>query len=475
MSKQETIQWLDGQKDRLAALSDDIWDHPEIGGQETHCSAALIQALNENGFTVETGITGIPTAFCGRFGSGRPHIGFLGEFDALPNLTQKAGAAEKLPAGNGTTNGHGCGHNLLGVGSLGAALAVKHYLETTGKSGTVFYFGCPAEENLSLKAFMARDGAFKDLDLALSWHPNALTGVWAYSSLANVKVVYKFHGRSAHAAAAPHMGRSALDALELMNVGVQFLREHIIPDARVHYAITNAGGDAPNVVQAEAEAVYLIRAPKNFQVKEILTRVNDIAEGAALMSGVKVEYQVDKACSNLLPNNVLEEVLAANFKELPHPQYTEEELACAKAVQDTMPDRPTLAQRFGATMGEKGRKLGERYDQQSIYSFNLPYTPSEKPVSGSTDVGDVSWVCPTSQIVVTTCCGGTPEHTWQMVAQGKSSYAHKGMLYAAQVLAGAAIDLVDDPAKVQAAQKEFEDRVAHGNYQSLLPSDVHPF
>ncbi len=473
MNKNQAVQWLDSMAEPLFHLSDQIWDHPELGFEEHMSAQLLAQLLETQGFQVTWNLAGIPTAFCGRFGSGKPCIGLLGEYDALPGLSQQAGAVRPIPTEDSIPNGHGCGHNLLGVGSLGAAIAVKKYLEETQCSGTVLYYGCPAEENGSAKAFMARDGVFNELDAALSWHPNALTSVWSFSSLANVRSVYRFHGVSAHAATSPHLGRSALDALELMNMGVQFLREHIVPEARVHYAITNTGGDAPNVVQAEAEVVYLIRAPHNDQVKEVLERVDQIARGAAMMSGVTVDCEVEKACSNVLVNNALERLLSANLSTIPLPQYTTEELAYAKELQDTMPNRVTLAQRFAASMGEQGRKLGAMHDQQSIYSLVLPYRPSEKPVFGSTDVGDVSWVCPTSQIVVTTCAGGTPEHTWQMVAQGKSGPAHKGLLYAAKVLAATVIDLLEQPDQVQAAKQEHTERMSQG-YQSLLPPDKRP-
>ena len=262
MNKNQAVQWLDSMAEPLFHLSDQIWDHPELGFEEHMSAQLLAQLLETQGFQVTWNLAGIPTAFCGRFGSGKPCIGLLGEYDALPGLSQQAGAVRPIPTEDSIPNGHGCGHNLLGVGSLGAAIAVKKYLEETQCSGTVLYYGCPAEENGSAKAFMARDGVFNELDAALSWHPNALTSVWSFSSLANVRSVYRFHGVSAHAATSPHLGRSALDALELMNMGVQFLREHIVPEARVHYAITNTGGDAPNVVQAEAEVVYLIRAPQ---------------------------------------------------------------------------------------------------------------------------------------------------------------------------------------------------------------------
>ena len=229
------------------------------------------------------------------------------------------------------------------------------------------------------------------------------------------------------------------------------------------------------MVQAEAESVYLIRAPKNDQVREIYERVNQIARGAAMMCGVEVEIQLEKACSNILVNHTLEEVLYENMKAVGLPEYTEEEYAFASAIQDTMPGRQKLADRFERIMGEKGRVLGEQYDKKSIYSFILPYRPSEKPLSGSSDVGDVSWVCPTSQIVAATCAGGTPEHTWQMVSQGKSSIAHKGLLYAGKVLAAAAIDLLDDPELVKKAAEEFQRKTGPDGYQPLLPKDAKPW
>ena len=473
MDKQEALRSLDEKAGVLFSVSDSIWDNPETDYTENVSSSILKEALKKEGFTVESNLAGLPTAFSGTFGSGSPVIGILGEFDALPGLSQKAGIAQKEPLEKGG-NGHGCGHNLLGAGSLAAAVAVKEYLKEKKCPGTVVYFGCPAEEGGSAKAFLARDGVFSHVDIALSWHPNNMNAVWAFSSLANVKVRYSFKGISAHAGTSPHLGRSALDALELMNMGVQFLREHIIPEARVHYAITNTGGDAPNVVQAEAESVYLIRAPKNSQVKEIYERVNQIAKGAAMMCGVDVTIRLEKACSNILVNHSLEKVLYENMKAVGLPQYSEEEYSFAKAIQDTLPNRTKLADRFEKIMGEKGRQIGAEYDKKSIYSFIMPYQPSEKPISGSSDVGDVSWVCPTSQIVAATCAGGTPEHTWQMVAQGKSSIAHKGLLYAGKVLAAAAIDLLESPELVAAAKEEFKRKTGDDGYQPLLPPDVKP-
>ncbi len=474
MNKQSALELLDRRAEFLFSVSDAVWDHPETDYTEEQSSAILKQALEQEGFTICSGLDGIPTAFSGTYGNGAPVIGILGEFDALPGLSQKAGVTRQEPLVKGG-NGHGCGHNLLGAGSLSAAIAVKEYLKENQCSGTVIYFGCPAEEGGSAKAFLAKDGVFGQVDAALSWHPNQFNGVWAFSSLANVRVHYAFKGISAHAAASPHLGRSALDALELMNMGVQFLREHIIPEARVHYAITNTGGDAPNVVQAEAEAVYLIRAPKNRQVKEIYERVNQIAKGAAMMTGTEVSIHLEKGCSNILVNNTLEEVIYQNLKSIELPHYTQEEISFARAVQDTIENRVSLADRLERSYGAKGRQLGAEYDKVGINRFILPYQPSEKALSGSSDVGDVSWVCPTSQLIAATCAGGTVEHSWQMVAQGKSSIAHKGMLYAGKVLAGTAIDLLENPDLVRSAKSEFQRRLdSEGGYQPLLSEEAKP-
>lgn len=474
MDKQTALAALDQKAQAIFAVGDAIWDHPETDFQETVSSSILVEALKQEGFTVQSELDGIPTAFSGTYGSGAPVIGILAEFDALPGLNQRAGIAYPEPLIPGG-NGHGCGHNLLGAGSLAAAIAVKEYLKETKRPGTIVYFGCPAEEGGSSKAFLAKDGVFSNVDIALSWHPNHLNAVWAFSSLANVRVHYSFKGISAHAAASPHLGRSALDALELMNIGVQFLREHIIPEARVHYAVTNTGGNAPNVVQAESESVYLIRAPKNSQVKEIYERVNQIARGAAMMTETEVTIQLEKGCSNILVNHTLEQLLYDNMQNIPLPSYTKEEFEFAKEIQSTIQNRTKLTDLLARSMGDAGCQIGEKFDKMGINQFVLPYRPSEKAISGSSDVGDVSWVCPTSQIVAATCAGGTAEHSWQMVAQGKSSIAHKGLLYAGKVLAATAIDLLEQPEQVAAAKKEFQRRLAdEGGYQPLLPKQAKP-
>lgn len=475
MSKSKIIENIDNLAEELYTISDGIWDHPETGYKEHYAVESLTTSLKKHGFKVKDDYGSIPTAFTGEYGSGHPVIGFLGEFDALSELSQKENVFEKEEVAKGMP-GHGCGHNLLGVGSLGAAIATKQYLEENNLPGTVIYFGCPSEEEGSGKAFMARDGIFDPLDCALTWHPDSMNITMKASSLANVQLTYNFKGISSHAAGSPHMGRSALDALELMNVGVQFLREHIIDEARVHYAVTDAGGLAPNVVQAHAESLYLIRAPKNDQVKHIMDRVNKVAEGAALMTETKVDYKVIKGCSNVLPNSVLTEKLYENMKEVALPEYTESDVEYAKKVQDSFAQKPDLGllEKAAKSLPADQAKQLQTVMAKPIRNFVLPLAPFETTMASSTDVGDVSWVCPTTQFLAATMAGGTPGHSWQLVSQGKSDIAHKGMLWAAKVLTSTAIDLIDHPEIVEEAKKEHKERLSGNAYISPIPKGVDP-
>ena len=304
-TKQQALDSINAKREYLGSLSDQIWDNPETLFEEFKSAEILCTALEQAGFQVERNPANIATAFSGKWGSGHPVIGFLGEFDALPNLSQEANVAVKKPVVKGGA-GHGCGHNLLGVGTLGAAMAVRQYLLENQLPGTVIFFGCPGEEGGSGKTFMARAGVFDDVDCALAWHPGAINGTDLNSSTANYQVIYRFHGISAHAGIVPQNGRSALDALELMNTGVQYLREHVPPDVKIHYAITNAGGSAPNVVQAEAEAVYQLRGKDLQTVRQTYERVNKVAQGAATMTETEMEIEFVKGCSNTIPNLPLE-------------------------------------------------------------------------------------------------------------------------------------------------------------------------
>ena len=473
MSKELIRESIAGRADVLCRLSDDIWEFAETAFVEDRSMEALCGMLEAEGFSVERGVGGVRTAFSGRFGSGAPVIGLLGEYDALFGLSQEAGLCEKKIYKEGEP-GHGCGHNLLGVGALGAAVAVKEVLQKTGASGTVIYYGCPGEEGGSGKAFMAREGVFDELDAAITWHPGSLNMVSGSSSLANIQAAYKFTGVSAHAAADPYNGRSALDAVELLNIGVQFMREHMIPEARVHYAITNSGGFSPNVVQPEAEVLYLCRAPRNDQAQEIFDWVTDIAKGAALMTQTQLEVKFIKACSNIIPNNALEELLHTNMAAVPLPGYSAEEWAVSERYNDSVPSRKDNIAKYGTEGGPAVVDCLKQNAGKALNDFVLPYFKSNAVMMGSSDVGDVSWVCPTAQINAVTQASETPGHSWQIVAQGKSSVAHKGMLYAAEVMAATVADLLGDPVRLAAAKAEHAERVTPTGYICPIPAGIQP-
>ena len=336
----QTIKDLVSAKaDTTVALAKEIWGYAELSYEETKSAAALIAALKQEGFTIEEGIADIPTAFTATYqcGSGKPVVGFLAEYDALSGLSQKAGQTKPVPREE-TENGHGCGHCLLGTAAAGAALMARDYLLETGREGTIVLIGCPAEEGGSGKAYLARAGVFDGLDAALTWHPAGGNAVLTGSLQANCQAYFRFHGVSAHAAGAPHLGRSALDAVELMDVGVNYMREHMEPCDRIHYAITDTGGSSPNVVQNHAEVLYLIRSTDTEKVKKLYERVKNIARGAALMTETKVEVVFDKACSNILSNSVLEQLLYDCMKTVPLPSYTKGELEYAEKIKETITD-----------------------------------------------------------------------------------------------------------------------------------------
>lgn len=452
---------IEQNKDTLVDVSNQVWRFAETGFQEKKSAQLLVQTLKNEGFTVEEGVAEIDTAFIGSYGSGKPVIAFLGEFDALSGLSQEGGQVNYAPVEK-KGNGHGCGHNLLGTGSLAAALAVRDYLKENELSGTVRYYGCPGEEIGGGKTFMVREGLFDDVDFALTWHPGSRNEIMSMASLACYEVYFKFKGASAHAAGSPHLGRSALDAVELMNVGVNYLREHIIPEARVHYAITNTGGFAPNVVQSEAEVLYFVRAPRVSQTESIYQRVCDVARGAALMTGTEVEIDLASALSNVIPNTVLEETMYAQFEQLGVPTHTEEEQQFAQAI------RQTLAEADKKVEEEVDRRLAGK-DLADVIS---PYTPASNVFPGSTDVGDVSWIVPTAQCMTACEVLGTTLHTWQIVATGTTSIAHKGMMHAGKVMAATALQLLHNPELVEQAKAELVKRKNGEEYMCPLPKEV---
>ncbi len=466
MQNSEKIwQLVDARKDAYEALSDRIWGMPEIAYTEYRSAAEHRAMLEQEGFAVTGNVAGIPTALIGEAGEGGPVIAILGEYDALPGLSQVAGIAEPKELEPGG-HGHGCGHNMLGSAALLAATAVKNYLKSAGVSGRVRYYGCPAEEGGAAKAFMVRAGCFSDVDIAITWHPSAINRVDDAMSLAGVRVDYTFKGRAAHAAAAPHLGRSALDAVELMNVGVNYMREHMPSDARIHYALIDAGGIAPNVVQAKAKVRYSIRARDLPGMKVLVERVGKIADGAALMTETKVDVRVISGVSNLLGNTPLEQAMQHQLDRLGPPPFDAADRKYAAEIQATLSpeDLASAYARAGVPI-----KQGT-----ALCDFIVPYGTRGAPMMGSTDVGDVSWVVPTVQARVATHAIGTPGHSWQITAQGKSGQAKKGMVNAAKVMAGVAVDALGDPALIARAKADLAARTEASPYDCPLPPDAKP-
>lgn len=471
--KKDVLNYLDANQERYFKISDQIWDFAEIKFDEYKSVEVQINELKNEGFTIERDAAGLETALIATYGTGKPIIGLLGEYDALSGLSQKEGQAIQEPLVKGA-NGHGCGHNLLGTGAMAASIGVKKYLEENKVAGTVRYYGCPAEEGGSGKAFLARAGVFNDLDIAMTWHPFQMTGMFSVSTLANIQAYFRFHGISSHAAASPHLGRSALDAVELMNVGVNYLREHIIQEARVHYAVTNTGGISPNVVQAKAEVLYLIRAPKINQAQDIYNRIIDIAKGAALMTGTKLEVIFDKACSDLIPNKTVEEVIFDNLVEIGLPEYTDEDIEVAEKFHATLTNEDITAnmKTINASVDASERKALAKIKDKVICDVIIPYKYNAWQLPGSTDVGDVSWNVPTGQLIAATCAFGTPIHSWQFVAQGKTHMAHNAMLMVSKVLAAACIDFINNPEKITQAKEELIENLEGETYKSPIPENI---
>lgn len=454
--------------------ADEIWEYAELSYTEVRSSAALMKALEEQGFSIESNIADIPTAFKAWFknGEGGPVVAILGEYDALDALSQKAACPVKEPVVPGSP-GHGCGHNLLGSGAMAAAVALKQLMLAEDRPGTIVYFGCPAEEGAGSKQFIARAGYFDNVDFAVTWHPATINEVTSTGSVAIMGANFIFDGVAAHAGGSPHLGRSALDACELMNVGCNYLREHMIDQARIHYAYSDPGGTAPNVVQDHAVIKYEVRAPKVAQMKELFTRVVDVARGAALMTGTSMKYEITMAFSDYVPNRTLGAVMDECFKEAGAPAWTEEDYALAsqflqtypKAVQKTI--REELEPYFTPDSLDEAMK-------RPLHSEVYPFNPNEtRYESGSSDVGDVGYAVPTIQVNVATACLGNVGHSWQNTAFSGSDIGKKGMLRAAEVMALTCIRLMDDPNTVEKAKKELLAKNG-GAYVCPLPDYVQP-
>ena len=463
----EISKAVDERGEEFTALSDQIWDNPELRWNEHDSMAAQIQVAQRAGFTIQRQVAGIPTAFSAEYGAGGPVIAILGEYDSLAGLSQESGVATRQPdPANTSGNGQGCGHHLLGTGSLLAAAAVARFLDGNGLPGRVRYYGCPAEEAAAGKSFMVKGGAFADVDAAVSWHPASVTGVMSADVLAYCQAYFSFAGVAAHAGASPWLGRSALDAAELMNVGVNFLREHMPPDTRVHYAFVDSGGPSPNVVQPTARLYYLVRAPDVPQMRALYERVVKIAEGAALMTETSLAVEFDGGSAELLQNAVLEQAMHDIAVRLGPVPFDDADRRLAQPFLATVSPAEVAMARAMAGI--------DASDPSPLHDGIIPFdaTAPRQRAGGSTDVGDVSWVVPTVQCTGAVAALGTPAHAWQLVAQGKMAAAHKGMIHAAKIMGATAASLLTDHGLLARARDEFDTRITQRPYDCPIPEGV---
>ncbi len=463
------IIWIEENRQHLISLSDNVWSTPELGLLEEVSSKTLADALEKAGFTVERGVAKMPTAFIATYGSEKPVIGILGEYDALPGLSQDKVPYRK-PLEKGAP-GHGCGHNLLGVGALGACLAVKQEIESGNIKGTIRFYGSPAEEMFNAKGYMITNGLFDDVDIALTWHPASLNMVSYLTANAVNSVIFKFHGRTAHAAGDPHNGRSALDAVELMNVGCNYLREHMLPDCKLHYCILK-GGVAPNIVPDEAEVWYFVRGINRKQAEDLYERVEKVAKGAALMTETEMEIDFLSSMYNTRYTKKIQEVLESKFKEVGVPLFDEEDKKFAEEIRKTFPEGSTEG--LLRLVPQEFLPTAEKLIEQPLCDIILPPMGQGKSHGGSTDVGDVCYKVPTGEIITACSAIGNPGHSWQYVASSGMSIGHKGMLTAAKVLALTAIEFMQDSTAVEQAKKEFKEWTKGEQYKSPFPDDLIP-
>jgi aminobenzoyl-glutamate utilization protein B len=431
MTKSDVAAFLDARAQEFGDIAMKIWDLAEVGYQETESSALLEGELEAHGFTVQRGVAGIPTAFVASYGSGKPVIGLLGEFDALPGINQDR-VPERKPI-EGKPAGHACGHHLFGTASSAAAIAAAEWLKQTGHSGTVRLYGTPAEEGGSGKVYMVRAGLFDDVDVVLSWHPGDGNDASPGSNLAVKSAKFRFTGVSAHAAAAPDRGRSALDAVEAMDFMANLMREHVPQETRIHYVITS-GGSAPNVVPDFAEVYYYVRHPDPEMVRSIFDRLVKAAEGAAAGTGTTVEYEVMGGSYSRLPVVALQQLVYDNLQQVGGVHYDAQEQHFAELLKQQLPEDPAIS-----TAAEI-----QPFEWQRTYA--------------SSDAGDVSWMVPTSTLSAATWVPGTAAHSWQAIAAGGTSIGEKGMMVAAKTLAFSAVDLFTDASKLAEVRAEFAER-----------------
>jgi aminobenzoyl-glutamate utilization protein B len=444
----EILKYLDARRSELVSVNQDIWTFAELGLEEYRSSARLAGVLRKAGFKVQEGVAGMPTAFVAEYGSGTPVIGILAEYDALPELSQEVTGGRSPAAGR--TTGHGCGHCALGTAAVGAGLAVKEVYDKYHLKGTIRIYGTPAEETLIGKIFMLLAGLFRDLDVCLHWHPGSKNRTYFSSSKACVSAKFTFSGLAAHASGSPDKGRSALDGVELMNVGANYMREHVKETNRLHYVITN-GGAAPNVVPATAQVWYYVRGNQHQDVEAQFAWLKDIADGAAKMSRTKVQTHIDTDCHEIIPNLPLSKLILKHFKKVGPPRFDDADRDLARQLQTSL----------RAEFGMKLPKLLEDTVE------DLPAKPYQD--AGSTDVGDVSWHIPTGGLSTACFAAGSPGHSWQNVAAAGSPIAHKGMMVAAKVLALSAADLLQNPQAVREAKTDLDTRMKDRKYTTLIP------
>jgi aminobenzoyl-glutamate utilization protein B len=464
--KMYAYSWIEENKRRIIKISDEIWELAELGLIEHKSSALLADELEKHGFKVSRGVAGMPTAFVAVWGESKPVIGILGEYDALPGLSQKK-LPYKEPLIPGKP-GHGCGHNIHGTSGMAAAVATKNAMQKNGIEGSVRFYGCPAEENFSGKVFMIRDGLFEDVDAVVSHHPSSMNGASLKSYIALNSVKFSFYGKAAHAGGSPELGRSALDAVELMNVGVNFLREHVIQDARIHYRIEK-GGQQPNIVPDYARSWYYVRAPERDQVEFIYNWVLDIAEGAAKMTRTELKHELIGGLYNVVPNKTIAETIVRNMREIGTPEYSREELKFGERIAESI----TPEMKFEALRGSK--RPGWKKLLDKLIDDEVPDPWGEGEVShGSTDVGDVSWQTPTVEFNTAAWVFGTPGHSWQNVAQSGVGLGHKSLVFAAKVMAVSVIDLLVDDGLLARAKQEHKQRITGKEYKCPIPVDAEP-
>ncbi len=465
---ERAARYIDEKMDLINEVSDHLWELSEVALQEFKSAEYLAEKLESEGFAVERGAGGLPTAFVATWGSGGPVLGILGEYDALAGMSQRAVSHREASVPGAA--GQACGHNLLGAAAFGAAIALKKEMEEGDLPGTIRLYGCPAEENLSGKAFMAREGIFDDCDVCLTWHPGTLNRVRTGSSLANNAMNIVFNGQSAHAAGDPYNGRSALDAVQLMNMGVEFLREHMPPRARVHYVISE-GGSQPNVVPDRAKVWYLVRGPERHEVDDLYQRVLNCAGGAAQMTDTDFEVELLKAIWNVLPNRPLEDLLDDCMKRIGPPDFDADEREFARQIISSLPEGRVESYLKAQNLTEE--QIEALMDKE-LNDTVLPRAETPEEPKGSTDVGDVSWCAPTAQFSTACLALATPGHSWQYAAQAGMGIGRKGMQLAARVLAEAGYEILTDPKWIERAREDFSRRTGGRRYQSAMPADHEP-